>query len=145
MLPIIEQISQKLVKYSDARFESDQSSITYFPDSKDGFTVRLVIEQTRIGAKYTVFYNGCHEEFTVWQRAMDTFGFGLSTGCRLREYSLDGKPYRWIIEVQQEDNTWRPEWETALLSWPFWQFWRRPQIVYLQNRLINLKGASPPF
>lgn len=145
MLPIIEQITQKLAKYPSARFENDHSSVTYLPEAEDGFTVRLVVKQTRIGAKYTVFYNGCHEEFSTWQRATEIFAFGLSNGCRLHEYSRHGKPYRWIGEVQQEDNTWRPDWETIAWSAPFWQFWHRPQIRYLQNRLIDLNRKPPPF
>jgi hypothetical protein len=136
MLPIIDQLSQKLAKFPGARFETDSSSITFFPDANDGFMVRLVVKQTPIGAKYVVFYNGCHEEFTEWREAMETFGFGLSTGCRLREYSRYGRPYRWVVEVQHEDNIWRPNWEITAWAGPFWHFWRRPQVRLLQNHLI---------
>jgi hypothetical protein len=142
MLPIIEQLSQKLAKFPSARFESDSSSITFFPNTDDGFIVRLVVEQTPVGAKYTVFYNGCHEEFTHWRTAMEIFGFGLSTGCRLREYSRYGKPYCWVVEVQHEDNIWRPDWETTAWTGPFWQIWCSPQVRLLQNCLIDLN--SPP-
>jgi hypothetical protein len=136
MLPIIDQLSQKLAKFPGARFESDSSSITFFPDANDGFMVRLVVKQTPIGAKYAVFYNGCHEEFTEWREAMENFAFGLSTGCRLWEYSRYGRPYRWVVEVQHEDNIWRPNWEITAWAAPFWQFWRRPQVRLLQNHLI---------
>ena len=86
ILPIIEQILQKLAKYPSAQVKNDEASVTYFPDSEDGFKVRLVVKQTRIGAKYIVFYNDCGEEFSEWQAAMESFGYGLSNGCRLREY-----------------------------------------------------------
>ncbi len=140
-LPIIEEISHKLAKFPGARFERDQTSVTYFPDSEDGFTVRLVVEQTRTGAKYSVFYNGCREDLRRWQNAMDSFAFALSNNCRLREYSRYGKPYRWIIEVLYED-CWRQNWERIAWSGPFWQFWRRPRVRVLQNRLVDLNTPT---
>jgi hypothetical protein len=60
-----------------------------------------------------VFYNDCVEEFSEWQAAMESFGYGLSNGCRLREYSRRSIPYRWMIELQDIEGTWWPYWETT--------------------------------
>ena len=38
---IIEEILGKMAKFPEARVQHDVSSITYFPDSSNGFAVRL--------------------------------------------------------------------------------------------------------
>jgi hypothetical protein len=42
MLPIIEQIPQKLAKYPSAQVKNGEASVTYFPDAEDGFLGRCV-------------------------------------------------------------------------------------------------------
>jgi hypothetical protein len=141
MLPIIHEIQQKLEKFQNARFEYDSSSITYLPNSADGFAIRLIVEQTNTGARYCVFYSGCRQEFLNWKDAMMEFGFGLSTWCRLREYSRRGQPYRWVMEIR-DDARRKPWWETIRWSAPFWQLWHRPHMRLLQNRLIDLDDGN---
>jgi len=99
MNTIIDEIREKMDRFPGARIEYDASSITYFPDTPDGFAVRLVVlEQGR--ELYSVYYNGSHEEFTHRSSAILAFGFGLSTGCRLRQYSRNNESYRWIVDLQ---------------------------------------------
>jgi len=141
MSTIIDEILGKMGKFPGARVEHDASSITYFPDSSNGFAVRLVVLTK--GAGYSVFYNGSHEEFAQRASAILAFGFGLSTGCRVREFTRGGESYRWIVDVWDHAR-WKPDWEIIRFSAVFWQFWRTPMVRCLQNRLIDLSPGSEP-
>lgn len=142
---IIEEIREKMARFDGARIEFDESSITYFPGSRDGFTVRLVVLS---GGResYSVYYDGLHEEFSTREAAIQAFGFGLSTGCSLREFSRGGVAYRWIAELGSAHSAdlWKPDWEIYNFFGPFWQVWRRPAVRVLQNRLIDLDDGSDP-
>jgi hypothetical protein len=125
----IEEIKTKLRKYPHLKYESDASSIRVLPMSDDGFTVEL--EGTH--GRYTVSFNGWHENFNDAAEALDCFAFGLSDQCRLKEYRAGNFAYRWAVESKQ-DGQWVVDSETALFIFPFW---RRSEVVYLQNRLIT--------
>lgn len=128
----IEEIKAKLRKYPSAKYESDASSISVLPGSDAGFTVRLEVAQNR----YTVSFNGWHEEFIDAGEALNCFAFGLSDECRVKECTRGKFPYRWTVESKQ-NGRWIAYSETGLLIFPFW---KRKEVVYLQNNLITLGG-----
>lgn len=125
----IEEIKAKLHKYPSAKYESDASSISVLPASDAGFTVRLEAAHSR----YTVFFNGWHEESSDAGEALDCFAFGLSDECRLKEFRRGKFPYRWIVESKQ-NGKWIPDSETGLFIFPFW---KPKEVVYLQNNLVT--------
>ena len=130
------------MKFPLAQVEYDETSITYLPSASDGFAVRLVVCPRVPQDRYSVYFNGSHEEFARPKDAVMMFGFGLSTGCRLREYARMESPYRWVVEVWDDmTEVWKPDWEIYALTKPFWQFWRRPTVRYLQNHLIDYHGG----
>ena len=130
----IEEIKAKLSKYPSAKYESDASSISVLPASEAGFTVRL----EGVKSPYTVSFNGWHEEFGDAGEALDCFAFGLSDECRLKEYRRGKLAYRWTVESKQ-NGQWMADSETGLLIFPFW---KRIEVVYLQNNLIP-SGDEP--
>jgi hypothetical protein len=143
MSSIIEEILEKLARYPEAPVEHDDSSVTYRPPGPDGFVVRLTVERFPGGERYVVHYNGSHEQFYHRGTAMKAFGFGLSTGCRLREYSRSGRAYRWVVEVWDwQKHRWDADWDVVRWFTSLVQFWRRPSIRFLQNRLIDLGDSA---
>lgn len=143
MSSIIEEIREKMTKFPEAHIEHNASSITYHPSSPDGFTVRLTVEIDAGWEEYTVYYNGSHEEFTHRATAIQAFGFGLSTGCRLREYVRSGHPVRWVVDTwSTERHRWEADWDVVRWFLAFALFWRRPTMRYLQNRLIDLDNGG---
>jgi hypothetical protein len=143
---IIDEIREKMAKFSGARVQHDASSITYFSDNPNGFVVRLVVlKESPNNECYSVYFNGSHEEFDRRAAAIRAFGFGLSTLCRLREFTRGGEPYRWIVDIKDDlQLKWKPDWEIVRVSAAFWQFWRSPTVRYLQNHLIDLSTGSDP-
>jgi hypothetical protein len=144
MSTIIEEILGKMGKFPLARVEHDASSITYFPNTSNGFVVRLVVlGKGSNNEGYSVYYNGSHEEFSERESAILAFGFGLSTDRRVREFTRGGKPYRWVVDVWH-CGRWRPAWEEFRLCAVLWQFWRTSMVRRLQNRLIDLSTGPDP-
>lgn len=126
---VIEEIKDKLRKYSYNHYEANEHSISIFPDSDNGFIVHFVVS----GNKYTVFFNGWHEDFLDKQEALKCFAFGLSRECRLKEYRRGNFAYKWTVE-SNIDGEWLEESSTGLLIFPFW---KKAEIRYFQNRLTS--------
>ena len=125
----IEEIKSRLRKYPAVKYENDASSIRVSPTSDDGFTVELYVVHDR----YMVSFNGWHEDFNDAAEAVDCFAFGLSDQCRLKEYRRGNAAYRWAVESKQ-NGEWVADSETGQLIFPFW---KRREVVYLQNRLFT--------
>lgn len=136
---ILDEIEKRLSRYPEARVKRDLSSISYLPSDPGGFAVTLRVGRNKRCEYYSVFYNESQVEFTHRRSAVIEFGFGLSNGCRLKEYSRNGKAYRWIVELWDvKERRWKPDWDFVPWSSALWQFWYRPTFRYLQNRLIDL-------
>ena len=132
----IDEIKVRLRRYPSAKYESNASSISVLPASDAGFTVSLDVARGR----YTVSFNGWHEEFSDAGEALDCFAFGLTEECRLKEYRRGKFSYRWLVESKQ-NGKWVADSETGLLIFPFW---KRKEVVYLQNNLIT-SGDEPRY
>ena len=126
----IPEIKRRLDKLTDVRYECDDSSITVFPTDETGFTVTLTENSPD---HFTVFFEGWHEDFTDAEEAMNAFAFGLSDECRLKESRRGSFAYKWTVE-SLEDGKWQADTTTGLLLFPFW---RKPEIRYLQNKVLS--------
>lgn len=127
---LIDEIKTRLSKYPGVRYESDDSSITVFPDSDDGFVVSLTIHG---GDGYLVSFDAWHEEIESENEALNLFALGLSNECRLKEYRRGKSSYKWTMECL-EDGQWEQYSTTSLLLFPFW---RRSNVRYRQNSLLG--------
>ena len=125
----IDEIKAKLRNYPNVQSESTDSSISVLPSSDTGFNVTLDIAS----GNYTVSFNGWHEDFSDLSDAMECFAFGLSDECRLKEHRRGQFAYRWTVESKHHGQ-WVADSETGLFLFPFW---KRAEVVYLQNNLIS--------
>jgi len=127
-MSVIDEIKNRLRKYPQLRFTSDECSITVLPSSDEGFPVTLVQNSSN---SFTVSLAGWHEDFPDAEAALNAFAFGLSDECRLREYRRGGYAYKWTLE-SMEDGQWKADSTTALFFFPFW---KKAEVRYLQNAL----------
>jgi hypothetical protein len=143
---IIADVRERMARFPNVVVHSDSSSITYYPENTDGFIVRLAVDRNARYESYTVYYNSSSEHFTDSTSAIRAFAFGLSTGCRLREYWVSGRPIRWIVDARAVgEKTWQPDWDVVSWFFALALLWRKPTIRILQNRLIDLDNdASDP-
>lgn len=130
----IAEIRERFKKYPDARYEAGDGWIRYVPCSENGF----VVELQALDEEVIVAFDGWHEHFPDNETALNCFAFGLSDACRLKIVSRGGRPHKWIVEELQ-NGYWVADSETGLL---FFQFWRRPRVIYLQNAIIKTSEAT---
>jgi hypothetical protein len=132
MMSPIEVIKDKLRKYPHVRYEVTEHSVTVFPTSENGFEVSMYVGERPSQERFSVFYNGWHEEFSDEEEALECFAFGLSSDCRLKECRRGSKAYKWTVEFRR-DGVWNDGGTTGLI---FVQFWKRKHERYLQNNLF---------
>ena len=126
---IIDEIRTRLNKYPDVKSEIGADYVRVAPNSEDGFSVELDANHN----EYTVHFNGWHETLAEQEEALNCFAFGLSTDCRLREYSRSGLAYIWTVKYKDGDK-WLEDGTISLLIYPHWG---KKEIVVLQNKPIS--------
>jgi hypothetical protein len=135
----IAKITTRLAKHPEIRSAvhgaEGARTITLHPSAPDGFAVSL----TESPGLWTVGFEGWHEEFRREEEALECFAFGLSAECRLRVEYRGRAPVKWTLEALA-DGKWVEDSTTGLFH-PF--FWRRPQVRYLQNKLLLAEPVSP--
>ena len=130
----IEQVRQRLAKYPSVRYEAGPARITILP----GGPIRFAVSLAEAPGRYTVAFEGWHEDFTTEAEALECVAFGLSDACRLRVERRGAFRYRWTVEAR-EAGEWRADSTTGLLPFPFW----RPRTVeYRQNALIRADAEA---
>ncbi|MGH9928378.1 MAG: hypothetical protein ACREA9_04010 [Pyrinomonadaceae bacterium] len=134
-MTVIDEIRARLSKYPNARYESNDSSITVLPLSNDGFSVALTVNPDG----YTVSFNGWHEDFRSQEEPLNCFAFGLSDECRLKECRRGSFAHKWTLE-SKEGGRWVEDSTTGLFLFPFW---RKPAVRYLQNNLLMGEQSEP--
>ena len=132
MINAIAVIREKLTKYPQTIYQETAQSITIPTETENGFDVTLSVDND----KFTVYFNGWHEHFEDEETALNCFAFGLSNYCRLKEFSKNGKPYKWILEYK-EDGEWLADSTTGLINAALVKFWTRETVRYLRNDLIK--------
>lgn len=137
MTEVLQKIEERLKHYPGSRYKISEDSITVFPVDENGFDVSLFVSEMDSQTLYTVYYDGWHEEFSDEDEAQECFAYGLSSECRLKEFSCGGEPYKWTLEYKTEDG-WEEHSTTALI---FTKFWRKRTKRYLQNDLLGNRDA----
>lgn len=130
----IEKVLQKLQKYPRLSHRVSGDSITIDAPSPNGFSVFL---ESKDGT-FTVGFDGWHEHFDSESDALNCFAFGLIGKCRLKVCRRGKSEYRWTLEYPSSQG-WEEDSTTGLLFYPFW---RRPEVIYRQNPVIDLEASE---
>jgi len=132
---MFDQIIQKLSEIPGAGYRVGQDLICVLPRTPEGFEVK--IEQIWEN-HFTVSFDGWHEEFFNYEKAVDCFFMGLSKRCRLKTEEKGGARYQWTLEYLDGEE-WREKSSTRRLIHPFW----KPSVTsYLQNDLLREKSKD---
>ncbi|HCQ13480.1 hypothetical protein, partial [Flavobacterium sp.] len=59
--------------------------------------------------------------------------FGLTGIARLKEFSKNGKAYKWTLQIQDRSSNWFDNGTVRLFNI---NFWTRAEIKYLHNDLL---------
>jgi uncharacterized protein YihD (DUF1040 family) len=126
----INEIIERLKKYPNAEYELNEDSIIVKENNENGFSVSLISNGDE---NYTVAFDIWHEEFENEIDALNCFASGLSRDCRLKTTKKGGNPIKWTVQ-SNEDGNWIDGSTTGLINLAFW---KKSEIVYLQNDLIK--------
>lgn len=124
----IERIRATLAQYPSLQVTSSHDSIAVAPPTPNGFTVRLAAKNGR----FTVSFEGLHEQFRNEADALNCLTFGLSRGCRLRIDRRGDFAYRWTVEYLRGGH-WVADRTARLRLYPFW---RAVRTEYRRNDVI---------
>lgn len=123
----IQKIQEKLKNLPNAHFAIQDDWLEVTPSSDKGFPVSLY----DYGDELIVSFGGWHQNFKDADEALDCFGFGLSSRCRLKVFCRGTFEYKWIVQ-SQDNGDWSDNDVVGLLLFPFWQ---KKTTKYLQNDL----------
>lgn len=131
-MTLIKEIKDKLQNYPSLSYSESENSITiHTPNKETGFDISLYIDTGEYTA-YTVVFGNWHGQFDTGEEAGEFVALGLSSECRMREFSRGNSPYKWVVESLQ-NGKWEMVQETGLLFFPFWK--KKSEKIY-QNSII---------
>ena len=124
----IDAIINKLSQYPQLEFKVQDNKISVNPLSFQGFVVWL----SEADNKFTVGFDGWHQEFVSKDEALNCFAFGLSDECRLKVEKRGKLACSWTVEYMKGDE-WIEDSKTGLIFVPFW---KKKTIQYLTNPIV---------
>ncbi len=131
---IIDSIVQRLSLYPEIIFERrNDSELKIFNKDKKGFDILLQLAQREHTLHFNTFhwhYDNNEEEIN---EMLTQLAFGLTGISRLKEYSKNGKAYKWTLQIQDRDGNWYDNGTMGLMNF---NFWTKTEIKYLQNDLL---------
>ncbi len=128
-MALIDRVAEELARFPAIRFRRDGDSIGVDAASPEGFQVSFSSD----GRRHLVHYEGWHEDFADADQAMGCFMSGLTAAVRLKVTRRGGHAHLWTVEVREGEG-WKAASSVGLVFFPFW---RRKEVVTLQNRWIE--------
>jgi hypothetical protein len=131
---IIDFVVDKIVKYPNIKFnKKSNSELEIFCHDKNGFNIYLQTNHRESTLYFGAFH--WHFDFTEYEtnEMLNQLLFGLTGIARLKEFSKNGKAYKWKLEVQDKDGNWLDNGTVGTIKL---NFWTKTNIKYFQNNLI---------
>jgi len=133
-LGIIESIIDKLSSFPEIKFERiKDTELKIFNKDENGFDILLQLAQR----EHTLHFDNFHWHFDNNEEEINEMltqlAFGLTGIARVKEFSKNGKAYKWTLQIQNREGNWFNNGTTALINLNFWD---KAQIRYLQNNLL---------
>ena len=127
---MFDQIIEALKECAQAEYVIGKDLIRVLPGTPEGFEV--IIEQIWDN-HFIVSFDGWHEDFFSYEKALACFFMGLSNRCRLKTQEKDSSRFQWTLEYL-EGADWR---EGSSCQRLIRQFWKPSVTTYLQNDLLG--------
>jgi hypothetical protein len=86
-----------------------------------------------------VYYEGWHDEFDDDEEAIKCFMLGLTPVVRLKVTRRGGTAHKWTVYV----DAGRKHEGFSTVALMFFPFWRKGEIVTLQNRWLEAPDLEP--
>lgn len=131
---IINTIVEKIIKYPDIKFKrKSESELEIFCHDKNGFNIFLQTNQRESTLHFGVFHWHFDNTEEETNEMLNLLVFGLTGIARLKEFSNNGKVYKWTLQIQDRNSNWFDNGTVRLFNI---NFWTRAEIKYLHNDLL---------
>ena len=129
---LIEAIKAALQKYSGIELNqpNDDTLLIKCNNSEDGIDITLLSSSR----EYTLYFNKFHWHFDKnddeSSQIINLIVGALMGNVRVQEFSKNGQPYKWKLEVFDADKEWKYFGTSTVFNA---DFWTTPQIKYFRN------------
>lgn len=130
---LLHIVAEKLRLHPTIRWEQrSDSEIHIFKPNPDGFDILLQVDEREntLCFKPSFHWHFDHDEQET-DELLHLLGSAITGSSRLKQYSKNGKAYKWTLQIQDEAGNWPDYGTTCLLHF---NFWTKPEISYLQNK-----------
>jgi len=131
---IIDTIVEKLIKYPDIKFQKiSDCELEIFCNDENGYDIFLQTDPR----ENTLYLGTFHWHFDNTKEEIDEMLnqliFSMTGISRLKEFSKNGKAFKWTLQVQDRDGNWYDNGTMGVMKF---NFWTKADIKYLQNNLL---------
>jgi hypothetical protein len=131
---IIDTIVEKLNKYPDIKYDKiNDNELEIFSRNKNGFDILIQTDPRENTLHFGTFHSHFENNEQETNEMLNQLVFGLTGIARLKEYSKNGKAYKWTIQIQDKDGNW---FSNGTMGVKNFNFWKKADINYLQNDLL---------
>lgn len=130
----IDFVIEKLNEYPDIRYnKKNDNELEIVCRDASGFDILIQTNQHENTLHFGTFHWHFENSEEETDKMLLQLFFGLTGISRLKQYSKNGKAYKWILQVQDKDGNWFDTITMGLLNL---NFWTKAEINYLQNDLL---------
>lgn len=130
----INFVIEKLNEYPNIQYnKKNDNELEIVCRDANGFDILIQTNPHENTLHFGTFH--CHFENSEEEtdKMLLQLFFGLTGISRLKQYSKNGKAYKWILQVQDKEGNWFDTITMGLLNL---NFWTKAEINYLQNDLL---------
>lgn len=136
---LVQDIILSLEKYPNIKFDrKNEAELKIFGDELNGFDITLF----EGGRENMLYLGNFHSHFanteTEIDELVDKIFLALIGEIRVKEFSKDGNPYKWVLQIRDANDIWSDTETSVLINLRFRQ---EADIVFYQNKLILTKAT----
>lgn len=131
---IIDFVIEKLNEYPKLKYnKKSDTELEIYCLEENGFDIMLElgeIENTLYLGSSDWQYDNTEDQIN---EMLQLIVLGLTGVARLKVFSRNSEPYKWILQVQDIEGNWFDNGTFRILNF---NFWTKSEIKYLQNNLL---------
>lgn len=132
MKVFIHKVAKELSFFPEVKFSRQDESLEIPKLNKEGFDVSIAGE----GDGYILRLGLFHWHLATYEadKHLGLLLDALTPKYRIEELSKHNKPYKWTLQFQLRDGTWKNYATTSLFTF---NFWSKPTKAYYQNQILS--------
>ena len=132
---VIEKAIEILSNYPGMSYKKlNDGELKIIRSSENGFDIILQLDQIENTLHFGNFHWHFDNNIEESNEMLNQLIFALTGKARLKEFSKNGKAFKWKLEIQDSEGIWIDSMTTSSVNL---NFWSKIRIKYLQNHPIG--------